>query len=85
MAIAIGASAGAAGAIAAANAARHRKEKCKITLDEFNATNSTVEQKQAYASCVETIYPDSPTGGDVMVGAVMIVILIVIIAAAIRA
>lgn len=42
---------------AAAAAARRRREQCQVVLDGFNPNGATVEDKQAYASCVNYMMP----------------------------
>ena len=49
---------------------------CNQLMTSFNTLNSTVEQKQQYAECVDHLYPEID-GGSIM--ALKVIVLVVII------
>ena len=44
-------------AITASNQARIKNQECQTLVNNFNNTKATTEQKQEYASCINTLYP----------------------------
>lgn len=61
-------------AAASANAARSiKKRQCKVTMKDFTDKESTIEQKQQYAECVQLIHPASI---DITMFSVFIVIIV---------
>lgn len=68
-------SAGATASSIAAQMAAHeaRIAECKVTMAQFNAKKSTVAEKQAYASCVEDVYPDPLNSSTVILFKVLFV------------
>lgn len=47
-------------------ASENKKEICELTVNSFNKNLSTIEQKQGYADCVETLYPQKMGVQDVL-------------------
>lgn len=59
-----------AAAQSAANSARIRemeRQRCIQWMPGFTDAKATVEQRQAYAVCVDRVYPEPMTGGEVVV------------------
>tara|TARA_R110000851_G_scaffold2612_3_gene10667 strand:+ start:172 stop:561 length:390 start_codon:yes stop_codon:yes gene_type:complete len=51
----------------ASNVASENKKKiCELTVNSFNNKLSTIEQKQGYADCVETLYPQKMSVENVL-------------------
>ena len=48
-------------AISANSSARARGTECKDIIASFDAKTSTIQEKQAYAECIKTIYPKEMT------------------------
>lgn len=63
---------------AAAQAAAHsaKVERCTVEVNSFDSALSTVAQKQSYADCVSTLWPQDLTSGDVLGIKVAIVVLL---------
>ncbi len=45
---------------------QYRSDQCKLTLDKFDSKSSTVVEQKAYAECVQWLYPDAATGGELI-------------------
>ena len=48
------------------DASENKKKICKLTVNSFNNKLSTVKQKQGYADCVETLYPQKMNAEHVL-------------------
>mgnify|MGYP003639891732 CR=1 FL=1 len=58
---------GLATAVSASNVASdNKKEICELTVNSSNNKLSTIEQKQGYADCVETLYPQKMSVENVL-------------------
>lgn len=58
---------------AAAEAHQARVAACQAFVPTFNPETATVETKQAYAGCIQTLHPAPATGGEIAVGKVLVV------------
>lgn len=74
-AVAVGAS-----VIAIQNSQRgreEREEQCVLFVDGFDSNNSSIKEKQAYSSCIETLYPEPVSDTDILVGKACVSVLLV--------
>lgn len=72
--VAISAANSAAAQAAADEAAR---QACIVTMHGFRDEGATVEEKQAYAECVNRVYPQELSGSDAILMKVFIVLALV--------
>lgn len=57
----------AASSAASASAARRERQKAECivnTMPDFRHSTATVEQRQAYANCVDLVHPQAMTGSE---------------------
>lgn len=75
-ATAIAGSSAAMSAAAAARASQAQDMACKSFLASYDAKLATVTDMKEYASCVERIYPESASGGEIIAMKVAIVLVL---------
>jgi hypothetical protein len=64
-------------AMAQAAAHQAKVERCIVETGAFNPSTASTIQKQSYAECITTLYPNNFTGGEVLVAKVLIAILLI--------
>lgn len=67
-------------AISAANSARiaeENKQQCILYVEGFDNLKSSTVEKQHYAECIETLYPQEMTGDEVVLAKICIIALFI--------
>jgi hypothetical protein len=65
-----------AASAAAAQSAAHaaRVDRCLVSVEKFNPTVATIEQKRDYAFCIDTLYPQPVSDGGILLFKVFFVL-----------
>lgn len=67
-------------AISAANSARiaeENKKQCVLYVEGFDNLKSSTAEKQHYAECIETLYPQEMSGNEIVLAKICIIALFV--------
>lgn len=64
-------------AIVAAQNAQREKEACILYVEGFEHNKSSIQEVQAYAECVEKLYPQPTSENAVLVGKVCVSLLFI--------
>lgn len=61
----------------AAQQAREREEQCKLYVEGFDNLKSSTAEKQHYAECIETLYPEEMNNAEILGTKICIVALFI--------